>query len=274
MSGVKCGICPHGCVLTEGQTGLCRARQNEGGTVKPKNYGHITAMALDPIEKKPLRRFHPKSFILSVGSFGCNLRCPFCQNHDIACADKPREGGVYLTPEALLNQALECTQSIGVAFTYNEPLIGYEYVLDCAKLLKQNGQKVVLVTNGYINEEPLLELLPYVDAMNIDLKGFTESFYKFVGGSLAPVLRTIKLSAKQCHVEATTLIVPGKNDSEQQMRELSSWLAGINKNIPLHVSRFFPRHKMADAVATPVDTVYKLAAIAREALLFVYEGNC
>ncbi len=274
MSGIKCGICPHGCVLDEGQIGLCRARVNEGGAVKPKNYGYITAMALDPIEKKPLRRFYPKSYILSVGSFGCNLRCPFCQNHDIACADKPREGGVYLSPEALLKRALECTHSIGVAFTYNEPLVGYEYVRECAKLLKQNGQKVVLVTNGYVNEQPLLGLLPYVDAMNIDLKGFTESFYKFLGGSLAPVLRTINLSARQCHVEVTALIVPDKNDSDNEMREMSSWLAGIDKSIPLHVSRFFPRHIMTDASATPVDTVYKLAAIAREKLSFVYEGNC
>ncbi|MCK9479552.1 MAG: AmmeMemoRadiSam system radical SAM enzyme [Firmicutes bacterium] len=274
MGGIKCAVCPHGCVLEKGQTGLCRARVNEGGVVKPKNYGYITAMGLDPIEKKPLYRFHPKSLILSVGSFGCNLRCPFCQNHDIACADKPSGGVMFMPPEALLTQALECTRSIGVAFTYNEPLVGYEYVRDCAKLLKRNGLIVVLVTNGFVNEGPLLELLPYVDAMNIDLKGFTESFYGFVGGSLSPVLRTIELCAKKCHVEVTTLIVPDKNDGADEMRGLSSWLAKTDKSIPLHISRFFPRHKMADIKATPVDTVYKLAAIAREKLSFVYEGNC
>ncbi len=177
-------------------------------------------------------------------------------------------------PDALLEQALDCPQSIGVAFTYNEPLIGYEYVMDCAQLLKQNGQKVVLVTNGYINEEPLLSLLPFVDAMNIDLKGFTESFYKKLGGSLSPVKRTIELSAQYCHLEVTTLIVPGENDSEDEMRGLSGWLSGVGKDIPLHVSRYFPRHKMTDTPPTPLSTICALADVARASLRYVYEGNC
>ena len=274
MSTVRCLICPHGCLLREGQSGLCHARAKEGGRIVCKSYGQVTAMALDPIEKKPLRRFHPGSMILSVGSFGCNLRCPFCQNHEIAAAMYPRAGTMELPPHALLEQALSCTQSIGVAFTYNEPLVGYEYVLDCAQLLCQNDQKVVLVTNGYINEEPLLALLPYVDAMNIDLKAFTERFYQKVGGSLAPVLRTIELSVPRCHVEVTTLIVPDENDSEDEMRRLSVWLSRIGRQIPLHISRFFPRHHMIDKSPTPIGTINKLAAIAREALEYVYEGNC
>ena len=274
MSGVRCDICPHGCVLREGQSGLCHARANEGGRIVCKNYGQVTALALDPIEKKPLRRYSPGSLILSVGSFGCNFRCAFCQNHEIAAAQYPRAGTMELPPKALLEKALSCEESIGVAFTYNEPLVGYEYVYDCAQLLKQNGQKVVLVTNGYINEEPLCALLPYVDAMNIDLKAFTERFYQKVGGSLAPVLRTIELSAPRCHVEVTTLIVPGENDTEDEMRRLSVWLSGIDRQIPLHISRFFPRHKMVDKSSTPLSTIYRLAEAARETLEYVYEGNC
>jgi len=274
LKSIQCDICPHQCMIAEGRAGLCRARENRGGTVICKNYGHITAMAIDPIEKKPLRRFLPGSFILSVGSFGCNLSCPFCQNYEIAGADCPRAGSSFFSPDALLEQALDCPQSIGVAFTYNEPLIGYEYVMDCAQLLKQNGQKVVLVTNGYINEEPLLSLLPFVDAMNIDLKGFTESFYKKLGGSLSPVKRTIELSAQYCHLEVTTLIVPGENDSEDEMRRLSGWLSDVGKEIPLHVSRYFPRHKMTDTPPTPLSTICALADVARASLRYVYEGNC
>lgn len=274
LSGVKCEVCPHGCVLSEGQTGLCKARQNKEGAIVSKNYGHITAMALDPIEKKPLYRFMPGSYILSVGSFGCNLRCPFCQNHDIACADMPHKASLILSPSELTARAKEYPNNIGVAFTYNEPLIGYEYVLDCAKLLRRANKKVVLVTNGYINQKPLLDLVPYVDAVNIDLKGFSEEFYKFAGARLAPVLDSIKTCFAHCHVEITTLIVPDKNDSVEEMREMSAWIAGIDKGIPLHVSRFFPRYKMIESSPTPVKTVYSLAAVAREQLTYVYEGNC
>ena len=179
-----------------------------------------------------------------------------------------------MTPEALLERAVNTKGSIGVAFTYNEPLVGYEYVRDCAALLRANGQKVVLVTNGFINEEPLTDLLPYIDAMNIDLKGFSQRYYKKLGGSLEPVKRAIALCAPQCHVEVTTLIVPGENDSADEMQSLSSWLSGISKDIPLHVSRYFPRYKMTDTPATPVDTIYALAAVARQSMSYVYEGNC
>ncbi len=276
MSRVKCGICPHNCVLDEGQVGFCRARSNQGGIIRDDNYGQVTSMALDPIEKKPLYRFHPGSYILSVGSFGCNLRCSFCQNYEISMADISRRGTVYVSPEELVGKACELIPkgNIGIAFTYNEPLIGYEYVRDCSELLKKQGLASVLVTNGYINEEPLKELLPLIGAMNIDLKSFSEEFYKKISGHLEPVKRTIEISAKDCHVEVTTLIIPGLNDSEEEMRELSGWLAGVDDSIPLHISRFFPRYKMTDKNVTPVKTVYFLARIARENLKFVFEGNC
>lgn len=273
MSKMLCGICPQNCMLEDGQTGFCRARTRDDGEIRANNYGRVTSMALDPIEKKPLRRFHPGSMILSVGSYGCNLRCPFCQNFEISMADE-KLGGVYVPPEALLEKALQIKGNLGVAFTYNEPLIGYEYVRDCAKLLKENGLKTVLVTNGYINEEPMDKLLPLIDAMNIDLKAFTESYYQTLKGHLEPVKRTIALCAPRCHVEVTTLIVPGRNDSEDDMRAQSAWLSGISSEIPLHISRFFPRYHMEKAQATPVETIKNLAAIARKSLKFVYTGNC
>lgn len=276
MSKVQCGICPHNCMIEEGHTGFCNARSNRGGVIKDDNYGQITSIALDPIEKKPLKRFHPGSRVLSVGSYGCNLRCSFCQNHDISMADGKGADVGYMTPEELINKAEELTKygNIGIAYTYNEPLIGYEFVRDCSGMAVEKGLKNVIVTNGYINEEPLKDLLPLIDAVNIDLKGFTESFYKKIGGRLEPVKKTIALASHSCHVEVTTLIVPGENDSPEEMQSLSAWLAGVDENIPLHVTRFFPRYKMTDRDATDVDLVYSLADIAREKLKYVYEGNC
>jgi pyruvate formate lyase activating enzyme len=276
MKGVQCGICPHRCTLKEGQTGLCRARINKGGKIICENYGLVTSIALDPIEKKPLYRFYPGSRILSVGSYGCNFRCGFCQNHDISMADHSLSGYFYIAPKTLATKALALIPqgNIGVAFTYNEPLVGYEYVYDCAALNREKGLKSVLVTNGFINEQPLLRLLTNIDAMNIDLKSFSEEFYKKVGGELEAVKRTIELCAKACHVEVTTLIIPGENDSEDEMRRLSQWLAGVDPKIPFHVTRFFPRYKMADKTATDVAAVKRLAQIAGEALEYVYAGNC
>ncbi|MGI5849771.1 MAG: AmmeMemoRadiSam system radical SAM enzyme [Christensenellales bacterium] len=276
MSKIQCRICPHLCVLEEGQKGFCSARSNHDGVIRDDNYGMITAIALDPIEKKPLYHFFPGSKILSVGSFGCNLRCSFCQNHEISMAEIQRKGTVYISPKDLIKKAQELIPkgNIGIAYTYNEPLIGYEYVRDGAIFAKKNGLKTVLVTNGYINKEPLLELLPVVDAMNVDLKSFSEDFYKKIAGNIEPVKQSIELAAQQCHVEVTTLIIPKENDSPDEMRELSGWIASINNKIPLHISRFFPRYHMIDRASTPVDTVYSLADIAREKLLYVYEGNC
>ena len=272
---VTCVLCFHRCRLDEGQTGACRARANRNGTVVSLNYGRLTALALDPIEKKPLRRFHPGSLILSAGSFGCNLHCPFCQNAGIAAAGTEAFTRDF-TPGQLVQEALRLRDkgSIGVAYTYNEPLVGYEYVRDCAELVHQAGLVNVLVTNGTIAEKPWRELLPLLDAVNIDLKGFTQSWYRRLGGDLETVRRSITLAAERCHVEVTTLVVPGENDSEEEMRALSVWLASVSPDIPLHVSRFFPRHRMADRPATPVDTVCRLADLAREQLRYVYTGNC
>jgi pyruvate formate lyase activating enzyme len=272
---VQCDICPHNCNIEEGHTGFCRARGNRDGRVVDENYGVVTSIALDPIEKKPLFRFHPGSRILSVGSYGCNMRCPFCQNHEISMCGKERASS-HTTPDELIEKALELVprHNIGIAFTYNEPLIGYEFVRDCAEIARRSDLKTVLVTNGYIHEAPLIALLPLIDAMNIDLKGFTDEYYQKLSGSLEPVKRAIELAAGCCHVEVTTLIVPGENDSPGEMRRLSTWLAGVSADIPLHISRFFPRYRMTDRDATDVEQIYTLADIAREKLNYVYEGNC
>jgi pyruvate formate lyase activating enzyme len=274
MSALKCPICPRGCLLEDGQTGFCKGRANVGGKVIAVNYGRVSSIALDPIEKKPLAYFHPGMKVLSVGSYGCNLRCPFCQNWSISQSFVPEDEG-YTSPESLVKKAVELVKNrnIGLAYTYNEPLIGFEFVRDCSKLIVEKGLKNVVVSNGYVNEEPLLEILPLIHAFNIDLKGFTEDFYKLVGGTLEPVKRSIELASRKSHVEVTTLIIPGLNDSEQEMRELSSWLASVDRRIPLHISRFFPAWKMTDRPPTPVDTVYRLANVAREKLDHVHEGN-
>ena len=271
-----CELCFHHCALDEGQTGLCRARACQDGKIVSLNYGKLTSLALDPIEKKPLCRFHPGSLILSVGSFGCNMRCPFCQNHEISMAGDSGIPTVEVSPEQLAAQAAELVPhgSIGVAYTYNEPLTGYEYVRDCAALVHEQGMVNVLVTNGTVEEEPWRALLPLVDAANIDLKGFTPSWYRRLGGDLETVKRSIVLAAERCHVEVTTLLIPGENDSEEEIRELARWLASISPEIPLHLSRFFPQYQMVDRLPTPVEQVYRLSEAAQEYLSHVYTGNC
>lgn len=273
---VECEICPHHCKIEEGNVGLCKARSNQGGKIVSENYGKLTAVALDPIEKKPLYHFYPGSKILSVGSYGCNLNCPFCQNCDISMVGGCDIETSEILCEELIQKALmlKSKGNIGIAYTYNEPLIGYEFVRDCAVLAKKNGLMNVVVTNGYICEEPLKDLLPLIDAFNIDLKGFTEEYYHKLRGDLATVKRSIELAVEKCHVEVTTLIVPGENDSEEEIAELSSWIAGINPDIPLHISRFFPRWQMQDKEATSIKQVYHLAKVARRKLKYVYEGNC
>ena len=275
-----CQVCFRHCQLREGQTGFCGARICRGGLVQAGNYGKITALALDPIEKKPFRRFHPGTKILSVGSYGCNLRCPFCQNHEIswsARALKQADTARTATPEELVNAAkrYQAQGNIGLAFTYNEPLIGYEFVRDTAKLSHEAGMVNVLVTNGTADLPVLEELGPYIDAMNIDLKGFSEQYYRDVlGGDLGMVKAFITRAAQLLHVELTTLIVPGENDSEEEMREMTAWIASLDETIPLHISRFFPRFQMRDRPATEVAQVYHLTEVARERLKFVYTGNC
>ena len=272
----RCELCFHHCALDEGQTGLCRARACQDGKIVSLNYGKLTSLALDPIEKKPLRRFHPGSLILSVGSFGCNLRCPFCQNHEISMAGDSGIPTVEVSPEQLAAKAAELVPqgNIGVAYTYNEPLIGYEYVQDCAALVHEQGMVNVLVTNGTVEEEPWRALLPLIDAANIDLKGFTSAWYRRLGGDLETVKRSIALAAERCHVEVTTLLIPGENDSEEEIRELARWLSSISSEIPLHLSRFFPRYQMLDRPPAPVEQVSRLAETARRYLSYVYTGNC
>ncbi|MDD2447940.1 MAG: radical SAM protein, partial [Tissierellia bacterium] len=205
MSKIRCEICPHYCNLRNGQVGICRARTNVDGKILSINYGHITSMNLDPIEKKPLRRFHPGKNILSIGSFGCNLSCSFCQNHEIAMASKDEIRAQNIEPDNMIKMALDLAArgNIGIAYTYNEPLVGYEYVRDCSKLARDQGLKNVLVTNGCFNEEPMKELFPYIDAFNIDLKGFTDEFYKKIGGNLETVKNFIALASNYSHVEIT-----------------------------------------------------------------------
>ena len=272
----RCELCFHHCDLEEGQTGLCRARGRRDGKIVALNYGKLASLALDPIEKKPLRRFRPGSLILSAGSFGCNLRCPFCQNHALSMSGDGELQTAAVPPERLAEQAAELVPrgNIGVAYTYNEPLMGYEYVRDCAALVHERGLVNVLVTNGTIEEAPWLALLPLIDAANIDLKGFTAAWYRKLGGDLDTVKRSIALAAERCHVEVTTLLVPGENDSGSEIRDLARWLAAVDPNIPLHLSRFFPRYQMTDHPPTPVDHVYRLADEARAYLTYVYTGNC
>ena len=278
----QCEVCFRQCRLEEGQTGFCGARENRGGMIIPKSYGQLTAIALDPIEKKPLARFFPGSMILSVGSFGCSMACPFCQNHEIARPEEvPRTQ--YVTPEELAKAAVRLKRqgNIGVAYTYNEMTTAYEYIRDTAKLVRAQGMKNVLVTNGNVRAEVLKTFLPYIDAMNVDLKCFSEKAYREVlSGDLPTVKEFIRLAAEaeHCHVELTTLIVPGMNDAEEEMREACRWIAslagGAGRKIPLHVTRFFPRFRMSGGRPTPVRTVYRLADVARETLEYVYTGNC
>ncbi len=270
-----CQTCMHQCRLKPGQKGLCRARVNDNGRIRCENYGRITSLALDPIEKKPLRMFYPGNMILSAGSYGCNLKCSFCQNHEISMNDFSAAETVYLSPEELRDKALAYKNAgnIGVAFTYNEPLVGWEYVRDTAKLVRDAGMKNVLVTNGTASMQVLEQILPFIDAMNIDLKGFREDYYQKLGGSLAVVKEFIARASMHCHVELTTLIVPGENDSMEEMQEEAAWIASVSQ-MPLHVTRFFPRYHMMDRDATETAQVYRLAETAGKYLKYVFTGNC
>jgi pyruvate formate lyase activating enzyme len=284
----QCNVCFRHCELKEGQTGSCGARIASGGNVYPVYYGRISSLALDPIEKKPLARFHPGSLILSAGSLGCNLHCPFCQNHEIA--QREGNGGFSvpaeeISPEELaeLAAAYRTRGNIGLAFTYNEPLVCWEFVRDTEKLVHGRGMLNVLVTNGCAGPEILDQIAPYTDAMNIDLKGFTDRYYREVlNGDLQMVTAFIREAVKRCHVELTTLIVPGENDSREEMTRLSEWVAGLQdvyggregKDIPLHISRFFPRYRMTGKKPTEIRTVYELVQTAKKNLRYVYPGNC
>jgi pyruvate formate lyase activating enzyme len=275
-SKVRCHLCPHNCVIKPDGVGACRVRKNIDGELYSLNYGKVTSIALDPIEKKPLFRFHPGSMILSAGSFGCNLKCSFCQNWSIAHGSEASNYTVDVKPGELVNKAMETRNrgNIGIAYTYNEPSIWFEYVYDTARLAKKEGLVNVLVTNGFISIEPLMDLLPFIDAVNIDVKAFTPSFYsKICGAVFENVKETVEICAKKCHVEITTLVIPDLNDSLEEIEELSRWLSSISPEIPLHLPRFFPNYRMTDKLPTPVETLKKARDKALGWLRFVYMGN-
>ena len=275
---VLCDVCPKFCKLREGQIGFCRARSNIGGKIVPINYGQATSLALDPIEKKPLMRFCSGTYILSYGSYGCNLRCPYCQNASISMAGPDNCPHRLITPEGLTDLAVDLSKqeprNIGVAFTYNEPTVCFEFIRDTSKLLHEAGLKSVVVTNGGLVRTYADELLPHVDALNIDLKGFSNEFYRYVKGEFDTVKEFIKAAVEhKCHVELTTLVIPTKNDDPEEMEREVEWIASISPEIPLHLSRFFPRYKVDDLPPTPAETIYRLKDIAEKKLKYVYTGN-
>ena len=273
-NAVKCGLCPHYCTINEKKTGKCGVRVNHNGTLIAESYGCVTSIALDPIEKKPLYMFHPGKKIVSVGSYGCNFHCQFCQNSGISLEySKNYIKPEFMTPDLILEVSKMAIPdgNIGIAYTYNEPLIGYEFIKDCATLIRNEGQANVLVTNGYINEKPLKELLPLIDALNVDIKAYNKRTYNMVGGTPDVVKATIETAVKECHVEVTTLVVPGENENE--VEDIAKWLSSIDSNIPYHLSRFFPRYKYSDKVPTPPETMYKLYDIAGKYLKNVFLGN-
>lgn len=275
MPTVTCTLCPHRCRLAPGEEGFCRTRANREGRLISLSYGRFVSLALDPIEKKPLYHFYPGSFILSLGSFGCNLRCPFCQNHEISQAGAGDLPARLLSPEELteLSLRLKSEGNIGVAFTYNEPLLNYEYLLEAAPILGGRGAKVVLVTNGQLAEAPFRKLLPHIDALNIDLKAFRQDFYDWLGGDLATVKQNIAAAVEAgVHVEVTTLVIPGKNDNPDEMEAEARWLAGLSPELPLHLSRYFPRYRLS-LPPTPAETLQRLKKIARTHLKYVHLGN-
>ncbi len=264
---VKCNLCPHYCVIVPGGEGICWARKNEDGVLFAVNYGKTTSLAVDPIEKKPLFLFRPGSRILSVSPNGCNMRCPYCQNYTISARRAPTQ---YIEPETLVELAKQYNTP-SIAFTYSEPMIWFEYIMDVAEYAKVAGIDLVMVTNGLICEDPLKELLTVVSAMNIDLKSMNEEYYKKVlKGDLNTTLRTIKLANEKIHVEVTNLLIPGDNDKD--IEELSKWLSKVNKAIPLHISRYFP-YLGYERPPTPISMLKKAYEIASRYLYYVYVGN-
>ena len=269
---VGCLLCPKGCSIRDGQVGVCRVRRNVGGKLVSENYGQCTSCALDPIEKKPLFHFFPGSKIISLGSYGCNMSCRYCQNWTLSQGEPVAN---FMDPKeaVALAKGAENEGNIGLAYTYSEPVVWHEYVVAAAKAIKEAGMKNVVVTNGFINPEPLQEWLGLIDAMNIDVKSFSEEFYRRIcGAELTPVLKSVEAVAKKCHVEVTTLVVPGLNDEPKEIEALASWLAGINPAIPLHLTRYHPAYK-SSAPETPRERLLAAREIASRYLEYVYIGN-
>jgi pyruvate formate lyase activating enzyme len=273
---VQCELCPWNCELKLEQVGICKVRTNKKGKLKTSVYNKVAALGVDPIEKKPLYHFYPGKNILSIGEVGCNLQCNFCQNHRISqCYASEFEGFHDITSEKIVNEALKTWNNVGIAYTYNEPFTFYEFLLDTAKLAHKHDLKNVVISNGYINAEPLIALLPYIDAFNIDLKAFSDEFYQQqTKGKLEPVLQSLKLIAKSdAHLEITNLVIPNLNDDEKQFEAMTLWIAQeLGNSTPLHISRYFPQHKMKQA-PSPIKTMEKLHEIAKQHLNHVYLGN-
>lgn len=274
MKAARCELCPRRCYIRAGELGFCGARGYRSGRVQCLNYGRVTALALDAVEKKPFRRFAPGKTVLSAGSYGCNYRCPFCQNAAVSTARHGEIKTAKIGPEELVQRALSYRNEdcVGVAFTYNEPLVGYEYVLDGAYAAQKEGVMAAVVTNGSVCEAPMRRLLPFLDAINIDLKGFSQACYDAYAGDLATVRRNIELAAASCHLEVTTLIVPGLNDSEEMMEAEAAYLASIDPDLPLHITRFYPRYRMTGRLPTAMSSLLRLRAVAERHLNCVYLG--
>ncbi|MCH3966634.1 MAG: radical SAM protein [Bacilli bacterium] len=267
-----CPLCFHKCSLEEGKTGFCKGRKNVGGKIIPINYGLITALALDPVEKKPFREFYPGRKILSVGSFGCNLACPFCQNFEIS--QEIPSNAKRFSPSELVSLAVSLKKegNIGIAFTYNEPMIDPEMIRDTFLLAKKEGLKTAVVTNGCFTPYALSLVLPYTDGMSIDLKGFTPSFFQEIHGDLKTTKEFIRLAASSCHVELVTLVVTRHNDDPVVFEKEVLWIASISPSIPLHITRYFPRYKEKEE-STSLSTLLSFEEIAKKYLSHVYLGN-
>jgi len=273
---VKCDLCPWNCILKPGQTGVCKVRSNENGMLYTHVYNKIAAIGIDPIEKKPLYHFHPGMNILSIGEVGCNLHCSFCQNYRISqCFAAEFTGFQEIKSSQLVSRAMKIPQNIGIAYTYNEPFTFYEFMFDTAKLAHESGLKNVVVSNGYINPGPLEKLLPFIDAFNIDLKAFTEEFYrKHTRGKLESVLEVLKIIAKSiAHLEITNLVIPELNDNELQFEKMVKWIAlELGNDVPLHLSRYFPQYNL-NLPTTSHEKLESLYLIAKRQLQHIYLGN-
>ena len=272
---IICSLCPHSCKLKTGQTGFCGVRHNTGKKIEDCFSAKLSGLAMDPIEKKPLYHFFPGEFILSAGFYGCNFKCPFCQNHSISqgapknFSSKPQ---IPVTPSELVKIALK-EKSFAIAYTYSEPLIHFEYILESATLAREAGLKNVLVTNGFINALPAAELLPFIDAANVDLKCYTDEFYKKeIKGSLDPVKDFIAHAHNKIHLEVTTLVIPGKNDKKEEIESISKFISSLNPKIPLHLSAYHPAFNYS-IPGTNRKTILELVDIAKQRLEFVYAGN-
>lgn len=271
---VRCLLCPKECIVAPDKTGFCRARKNIDGKLYSQIYEQFTSIALDPIEKKPLYHFYPGREILSLGTVGCNFACEYCQNWEISQGTPGEISLRQATAQEIISLAKQYN-SIGIAYTYNEPLINYEFVLDTARRAHQCNLKNVLVTNAMISEKPLYELLPYIDAANVDLKSFKNEFYqKYCKGEIGPVLRNIEIFSRQenFQLELTNLLIPSLNDSEQEIKDIVDWIYSLSEEIPLHFSRYFPQYKFT-IKPTPYPTLQKARRIALEKLKYVYLGN-